>query len=249
MLRYSLGVRALTPLPSKLPAISVVSLAHQVLAVDSQNTLFFSGDDGKTWKAVRPQWKGRAVKVALASSVPLAKASGGIMGGIGTSTASFDPSAAPVRTRSQAAGSTLAGRVTDPSGAVIANADVVATGQETLDSRTVKTDNTGGYVIPHLAPGNYQIAARAPGFQEQVSTVNVAASETRLANFTLQIGSASQTVTVAAEANSIPLAESPVSANKITGPPVTRPPLPIFEMTTEDGAQWTSADGQTWKRK
>ena len=98
------------------------------------------------------------------------------MGGAATST-SFDSNTSPVRNQLRIAGSTLAGKVTDATGAAIPAAEVVVTSTETAKARTVKTDHSGSYVIDGLVPGQYEVAARAPGFQEQVSAVSVAASE------------------------------------------------------------------------
>lgn len=235
-----------TPLPSDLPAISVVSARHQILAIDSRNALFFSADDGKSWKSISPQWKGRAIRVALVSPAALANPEGAT---IVINGASFSPQTSPARAQLQAIGSTLTGTITDSSGAIISNADVIVTGKDTSDSHTVKTDNAGNYVVSNLAPGNYQIAARARGFQEQVSTVDVAASEPHLANFTLPVGSASETVTVEASSSSIPLATSSVKARKVATPSATIPAPPVFEITTDDGEHWTSRDGRTWTRR
>jgi hypothetical protein len=110
----------------------------------------------------------------------------------------------------------------------------------------VLTDHSGSYVIGGLVPGHYQIAARAPGFQEQMLSVSVTSSEQGLANFTLPIGSAAETVTV--EAAPVPLVELPTTNRKIAEPSAIKS-LPLFEITTEDGNKWTSNDGQAWKHK
>jgi hypothetical protein len=243
------AVLAQTSLPSNLPAISVVSVAHRKLAIDTRNTLFLSTDDGKNWKAVQPQWQGHAISVALVSSSPFTRPTPAAPAA-GTSMASFTPQTSPSSVQLQAAGSTLAGTITDPSGAVIPNADVTVTRNGTSDSRTVKTDQAGNYTVNHLAPGDYQIAARAVGFREQISTLNIVASEPLRANFRLPIGAASETVEVTnATSPSIPLIESPRATKKIATPSTTFPALPVFEMTTAEGEHWTSVDGQTWKRK
>jgi hypothetical protein len=243
------GVLIQPSLPSRLPAISMVSAGHQTLAIDAQNTLFFSGDNGKSWKAITPQWQGRAVKVRLATSALVVRQGYGIMGGATTST-SFDPNTGPVRDRLQIAGSTLAGKVTDATGAAIPAADVVVTNTETAKARTVKTDHSGSYVIDDLVPGQYKVAARAPGFQEQVSAVSVTTLEHGPANFILPIGQASETVAVeATPVPPIPLAGSSVTNKKVAGSSTVGAMLPLFEITTENGDHWTSPDGQTWKHK
>lgn len=239
------GVLAQHPLPSHLPAISMVSANHQILAIDTQNSLFFSGDEGKSWKAISPQWQGRAVKVVLVSSETLAKMSSGIAVG-NIASPSFASQTAPARAQDPGASSVLTGKVTDTTGAAIPDASIVVTGTEAANVHNVKTDHSGSYAIGGLVPGHYQIAARAPGFQEQVSAVNVASSEQGLANFALPIGSTSETVTV--EATALPLVELPTTNREIAEPSIIKPP-PLFEITTEDGNHWISVDGQTWKPK
>ena len=53
-------------LPSGLRALSTVANARQVVAIDTQNTLFLSNDAGAHWSVVYQPWQGRAVKVELA---------------------------------------------------------------------------------------------------------------------------------------------------------------------------------------
>jgi hypothetical protein len=58
---------------------------------------------------------------------------------------------------------TLRGRVTDPSGAVIPNATVMATASNGNQAAAV-TDNRGVYEIRGLAPGSYKVTTSAKGF-------------------------------------------------------------------------------------
>src|SRR5260370_37356426 len=69
----------------------------------------------------------------------------------------------PVSSRAQGLGS-LEGRVTDPSGAAVASAKVIATQQGTTYSRTAVTDAEGVYVIPSLEPSTYNLTVEAAGF-------------------------------------------------------------------------------------
>ena len=54
------------PLPSKLPTAIMETRDKVVLAVDSAGTLFFSGNSGKGWKAVKSQWSGKIVSIVVA---------------------------------------------------------------------------------------------------------------------------------------------------------------------------------------
>jgi len=62
--------RMATPihLPSGLPALSVASSDHFVLAIDKKGTLFFSDDSGLAWRKVKRQWTGRAILVRKKNS-------------------------------------------------------------------------------------------------------------------------------------------------------------------------------------
>src|SRR5215469_4273788 len=95
----------------------------------------------------------------------------------------------------------LSGRVTDSSGAVLANADVVATHTQTGLQRSVKTDSAGQYRLAGLAPGNYDVSAQVSGFETQMQKgVTVTVGETSLVNFRMQVGQVSTQVTVTSEA-------------------------------------------------
>src|SRR5215472_7356609 len=86
--------------------------------------------------------------------------------------------------RSQGFGN-IVGTVTDPSGAVLANAKVTAMEAETGVSREALTTSSGTYVIPGLRPTSYSLSVEVPGFikysqaniqltADQSVTVNVA---------------------------------------------------------------------------
>jgi hypothetical protein len=94
---------------------------------------------------------------------------------------------------------TLRGVVTDPSGAVVANVPVVVTNVATGQERTVNTNTQGEYTAPELIAGEYKVTVKAANFKEAVSNnVEVHTSSTEVLNVQLQVGSASEQVTVAA---------------------------------------------------
>src|SRR5215469_3810419 len=69
----------------------------------------------------------------------------------------------------------VSGDVTDTTGAVLPNAEVLAQNLATGVSRSATTNNAGNYRIPELAIGNYKITATAQGFKTLVQNVVVQA--------------------------------------------------------------------------
>ena len=61
--------------------------------------------------------------------------------------------------------STIQGRITDPSGAVIAGSSVKVTNEATGVSRTGQTAADGYYRIPDLLAGKYEVRAEQAGFK------------------------------------------------------------------------------------
>jgi hypothetical protein len=97
---------------------------------------------------------------------------------------------------------TISGVVSDPSGAVVAQATVTITNLDTGLIRTVTTNEMGEYIAPDLPNGNYRITVKQANFKEAVtSNVELHVASTALVNVQLQMGQTSEQVTV--EANAI----------------------------------------------
>ena len=93
------------------------------------------------------------------------------------------------------------GTVTDPQGASVPNADVTIRNIGTGESFSYKTNAEGLYRGTSLPVGSYDITVRATGFKSSVKAgiyLNVGAITT--VNFMLEIGQATETVTVEAGA-------------------------------------------------
>src|ERR1035441_7796470 len=65
----------------------------------------------------------------------------------------------------QPAAGTLTGKLTDPSGVVVANATVTATNIDNGQTRTATTGADGGYEFTMLPVGNYRVKFEAVGFK------------------------------------------------------------------------------------
>ena len=95
----------------------------------------------------------------------------------------------------------ISGLVTDSSGAVVTTASVEITDTATGTTTTLRTNGEGRYTAPSLLPGTYDVVARAQGFTTQKRTQNVlTVGASIVVNFTLAVGSSSQTITITASA-------------------------------------------------
>jgi hypothetical protein len=92
------------------------------------------------------------------------------------------------------------GSVTDQAGAAVPKATVMAECPETKATHTVPTNDTGSYRLSNLPPCKYTVTVTAQGFKTAVSRVEVVVGITIKADFQLQVGQKSETVTVEAAA-------------------------------------------------
>jgi hypothetical protein len=102
----------------------------------------------------------------------------------------------------QAPTSTLLGRVLDPSGAVIPQAQVTVT-SATGKSNTAVSDGAGSYQVRGLAAGDYTVTATTAGFAPFTSTITLAAGQAKTLNIAMQIQAEKQQVQVEAEAPTV----------------------------------------------
>src|SRR5437667_2874675 len=94
---------------------------------------------------------------------------------------------------------TVAGTVTDPSGAAVAGAAVTLHDPSTNDSRQTTTNESGRYIFANVPPGTYNLTMNKTGFRVAKFTgqvVNVGSAVTL--NATMELGSISQIVEVTA---------------------------------------------------
>jgi len=97
-------------------------------------------------------------------------------------------------------GQTFTGHVNDTSGAAVAGATITIHNQLTNVDTPSKTTNAGTYTAPYLKPGLYSVSAEMTGFQKQTRTdITLDADSTVAVDFTLKVGGAAETVTVAAD--------------------------------------------------
>jgi hypothetical protein len=102
---------------------------------------------------------------------------------------------------------TLSGTVEDQSGGVIPGATVTLTNEATKFATAETSNGAGLYAFPSLTPGTYDIKASAKGFQAKAVTgivLNAGDAKTVPA-LDLTVGAESQTITVSASAEMIPV--------------------------------------------
>ena len=113
---------------------------------------------------------------------------------------------------------TIVGTVTDSKGGVVPNATVTITNTDKqVVVRTLKTDDRGEYVAPLLPIGHYSVTAETAGFKKTTQTGVVLNVNDKLAvNFTLEVGTVNETVSVEADALHVDT-QSATPAGLITG--------------------------------
>lgn len=91
----------------------------------------------------------------------------------------------------------ITGTVTDPSGSNVPTAQVVVRNTATGETRTVQTNSRGVYAAYALAIGRYNVEVSAPGFKKVAKTdIQLNVADQLAINFSLQVGSVSETVEV-----------------------------------------------------
>ena len=91
----------------------------------------------------------------------------------------------------------ISGTVYDPVNRVIPNANVLTVNEATHVSRTTTSTATGGFHVPLLPPGTYDVTVTVPGFAVNVSSaIQVTVSQTASLNVVLAVGVTSQSVQV-----------------------------------------------------
>ena len=99
------------------------------------------------------------------------------------------------RLSAQTAGS-VSGHVSDPSGAVIADAS--ATQKYWYRTRSTVTTGSGDYTFTEVPPGTYRIEVKHQGFKTAEQQLRVQVQQSLRQDFTLEVGQVTESVTVEA---------------------------------------------------
>ncbi len=92
------------------------------------------------------------------------------------------------------------GTVSDPSGAVVAGATVLAVNVDTNIETKVLTTSSGVYRMPYMQPGRYRLTASAAGFKGATrENVHLSVAQTLGLDFQLEVGQVTEQVTVSSD--------------------------------------------------
>lgn len=111
----------------------------------------------------------------------------------------------------------LTGTVKDSSGGAIAGAKVTARQTATNNISSTTSTDTGDYTLPALLIGQYQVEVEAPGFKRSVqNNVRVASGNVLRLDFTVELGTVSESVQVQAQVTALETESTRVATNLTT---------------------------------
>ena len=106
----------------------------------------------------------------------------------------------------------ISGRITDPTGATVSGATVMAKNVETGASRSTVTDEAGHYWVPSLPVGEYEVHVTKQGFQEQVQNgIHLSVGQEAVVELALKLGQISEQVKITADAPIVSVTTADIS--------------------------------------
>src|SRR5436190_22253121 len=112
----------------------------------------------------------------------------------------------------QTSTATILGTVKDVSGALIPGVSITVKHTESGLTRTVVSGERGGYNVPLLPVGPYELTTTMPGFKQVVrSGVNLVVGQEAVVDLTLEVGANAEQVTVTEEAPLVNMTTSSTS--------------------------------------
>jgi Carboxypeptidase regulatory-like domain len=128
---------------------------------------------------------------------------------------------------------TITGTVNDPAGAVIAGAPVEIKNVDTGAIYQAGTSATGNYTLAQLPVGRYELSVTAPGFKKYVRPgITVEVAQVYRADVVLEVGSATESVTVSDSAPLLKTESGELSHNVDIG---TLDTLPVMQIGASAG--------------
>ncbi len=124
----------------------------------------------------------------------------------------------------------IAGRITDPAGAVIPNATVSLKSLDKGTEQSTTSNSDGAFRFSLVKPGHYEVSTAVTGFAKSVRNVTVEVGTSTLVEFKLEISKQAETIEVTSEA---PLINTePGSSTSFTPTEVALLPSPGNDLTT-----------------
>ncbi len=112
----------------------------------------------------------------------------------------------------QSEDATLSGIITDPTGAIVQNAQVKLTNVDTGITVATASNNSGLYVFATIHPGHYRMVVEKAGFRQVVLTdLTLNVQDLLSRNFKLQLGAVGESVTVSADGVNVNTTDASVS--------------------------------------
>jgi carboxypeptidase family protein len=134
--------------------------------------------------------------------------------------------ALPLVAVAQVTTATIVGNVADPSGAIVAGAQVTARNADTGLTRTVTSSDEGSYRLEFLPVGNYVVEVTATGFKKAyLNGIVLQVNDTTRVDVSLTVGQVSETVTVAEAATQMINTSTPEIGRTIQSAEITSLPL------------------------
>ncbi len=102
--------------------------------------------------------------------------------------------------RAQEVRATIGGKVKDPHGAVVPNAEVAVISDDTNVTQRTHTNDQGNWIVQFLLPGHYRFTVTSTGFKvAERKGIELQSADEKFLDTTLEIGAVTQTVAVTAE--------------------------------------------------
>jgi hypothetical protein len=129
-------------------------------------------------------------------------------------------------------GGTITGTITDPAGAVVAGASIQAVNTATNAKYPVASSPTGNYTLAELPAGNYSLTIAVPGFKKFNRVgLEVQAAVTIRVDAALEVGNATESVTVTEAATLLKTESGELSQNVSTQ---TMDELPVLQVGADN---------------
>ncbi len=174
--------RPVVPLPQ---SVMLTPQAHEASMEEASRLELFA-------KIESPGMAGKTDRFSSGGGGGLGPGAGG-----GTGGGTFRTGMAPPPPPPSPNGAMLSGRVADPSGAVIPNADVVLRNTATGLVESARTDSNGNYAFSGVEAGPYSLSISSQGFKtSQFSQVNLRPGFNNSINATLNVGTVSESIEV-----------------------------------------------------